>query len=116
VILKCWHRPEKKFVSTDESCNVLEVQAKHPSWLGCVESAGLSSRGMCIEVYRELGRPGMFLKEQVGKPNREMRQTITSRESDRFILGSTHAAEGTDSEVEACGRTHIPDKVELEKI
>ena len=58
----------------------------------------------------------MFLKEQVGKPNREMRQTMTSWESDRFILGSPHAAEGTDSDIEACGRTHIPDKVELESI
>jgi hypothetical protein len=71
---------------------------------------------MCIEVYRELGRPRMFLKGQVGRLNREMRQTMTSWESDRFILGGTHAAEGTDSDIEACGRTHIPDKVELESI
>jgi hypothetical protein len=71
---------------------------------------------MCIEVYRELGRSKVLLKEQVGKPSREVRQTMASWESDRFILGGTHAAEGTDSEIEACGRTHIPDKVELETI
>ncbi len=71
---------------------------------------------MCIEVYQELGRPKLFLKEQVGKLSREVRHTMATWESDRFILGSTHAAEGTDSNIEACGRTHIPDKVELETI
>jgi len=37
-------------------------------------------------------------------------------ESDRFILGGTHATEGNDNHVEVCGRTHIPDNVELESI
>jgi hypothetical protein len=63
---------------------------------------------MCIEVHQELGRPKLLLKEQVGKPNREVRYTMATWESDRFILGSTHAAEGADSNIEACGRTHIP--------
>ncbi len=58
----------------------------------------------------------MLLKEQVGKPSREVRHTMATWESDRSILGSTHAAEGADSNFEACGRTHIPDKVELETI
>ena len=71
---------------------------------------------MCIEVYQELGRPNLLLKEQVGKLSREVRHTMATWESDRFILGSTHTAEGADSNIEACGRTHIPDKVELETI
>jgi hypothetical protein len=58
----------------------------------------------------------MFLKEQVRKLNRELRQTMTSWKSDRFLLGGTHATEGTDSDIEACGRAHIPDEVELESI
>ncbi len=41
---------------------------------------------------------------------------MTHWESDRFILGSTYATEGNDSQYEVCGRTHIPDKVELELI
>jgi len=57
----------------------------------------------------------MFLKDQVGKLNREVRPTITNWESDRFILGCTHATEGNDNHVESCGSTHIPDNVELEK-
>ena len=58
----------------------------------------------------------MFLKDKVGKSNREVRTTMAYWESDRFILGSTYATEGNDSHDEVCGRTHIPDKVELEKI
>ena len=58
----------------------------------------------------------MFLKDQVGKLNREMKPTMTHWESDRSIVGSAHAAEGNDSHVKACGRTHIPDRVELESI
>jgi hypothetical protein len=57
-----------------------------------------------------------FLKEKVGKLNREMRPTKNHWESDHSILGSKHTAEGDDSHVEDCGRTHIPDKVELEPI
>jgi hypothetical protein len=71
---------------------------------------------MCIEAHQELGRPKLLLKEQVGKLNREVRHTMATWDSDRFILGSAHAAEGVDSYIEACGRTHIPDKVELESI
>ena len=41
---------------------------------------------------------------------------MTLWESDRFILGGAHAAEGNDDHVEDCGRKHIPDKVELESI
>ena len=58
----------------------------------------------------------MPLKEQVGKSNREVRATMAHWESDRFILGSTHATEGNDSHVEVCGGKHIPDNVELESI
>lgn len=69
---------------------------------------------MCIEVHRELGRPNVFLKEQVGKLNREVKPTMTHWESDRFIVGGR--TEGNDSHVTACGRRHIPDDVELELI
>ena len=58
----------------------------------------------------------MFLKDKVVKSNRKVRTTMTHWESDRFILGRTHATEGNDSHHEVCGRTHIPDKVELEQI
>lgn len=101
---------------------MLEVQAKHPLVTqgcrrrGCGESAGFSSRGMCIEVHRELGRPNVLLKDKVGKSNREVRATMVHWESDRFIVGGQYDTEGNDSYVEACGRTHIPDKVELEQI
>ena len=58
----------------------------------------------------------MLLKDKVEKSNREVRATMVYWESDRFIVGSQHDAEGNDNHVEACGRTHIPDKVELEPI
>ncbi|MDH5217409.1 MAG: hypothetical protein OEX19_06930 [Gammaproteobacteria bacterium] len=45
-----------------------------------------------------------------------MRATKIDWESDRFIVGSARTTEGNDSHVEVCGRTHIPDKVELEQI
>ena len=57
-----------------------------------------------------------FLKDKVGKLSREVRPTMNHWESDRSILGGTHTTEGNDSHVEDCGRTHIPDKVELEPI
>jgi hypothetical protein len=71
---------------------------------------------MCIEVHRELGRPKVFLKDQVEKLSSEARPTMTLWESDRFILGGAHAAEGNDSHVEDCGGKHIPDNVELDQI
>ena len=58
----------------------------------------------------------MFLKDKVGTSNRKVRATMTYWESDRFILGRAHATEGNDNHDEVCGRTHIPDKVELEPI
>ena len=58
----------------------------------------------------------MALKDQVGKSSRKAKATMTYWESDRLILGSAHTTEGGDSHVEVCGRTHIPDKVELEPI
>lgn len=71
---------------------------------------------MCIEVHRELGRPNVFLTDQVGMLNREVRPTMAHWESDRFILGGAHATEGNDSHVEVSGGKHIPDNVELESI
>ena len=53
---------------------------------------------------------------KVGKSNRKVRATMVNWESDRFILGSAYATEGNDSHHEVCGRTHIPNKVELKKI
>ena len=67
-------------------------------------------------TQEQLPRPKVFLKDQVEKLSSEARPTMTLWESDRFILGSAYATEGNDSHVEDCGRTHIPDKVELEPI
>ena len=87
MILKCWHRPEKAFVSTDQSGNVLEVQVKHPYWQGCDESAGLLSRGMCVEVHRELGISAI-VPNGIGrdvKPNGETNEDIAE-------VGSAHSS------------------------
>lgn len=39
----------------DESCNWLEVQLKHPSWLGCGESAGFSAVACVMRNVENLG-------------------------------------------------------------
>ena len=55
MVLTYWYRSEKQIL-TDEVCNAIEVHAKQSIWLDCGESAGLSSRGMYIEMHQELER------------------------------------------------------------